>query len=85
MAGGGGGGGGGAGYLVAQEWTVLLLSLALAAVRKFLVTKLRCLTLVHLGVLRNTMHLGVLGNTMHLGVLGNTMHRWKSVFYICIV
>ena len=32
---------GGAGYLLAQEWAVLLLSLALAAVRKFMVTKLQ--------------------------------------------
>ena len=35
-----------AGYLLAQEWAVLLLSLALAAVRKFMVTKLQWLTLV---------------------------------------
>ena len=37
---------GGAGYLLAQEWAILLLSLALAAVRKFMVTELQWLTLV---------------------------------------
>ena len=36
---------GGAGYLLAQEWVVLMLSLALAAVRKFMVTELQWLTL----------------------------------------
>ena len=36
---------GGLGYLLVQEWTVLLLSLALAAVRKFMVTELQWLTL----------------------------------------
>ena len=35
----------GAGYLLAQEWVVLLLSLALAAVRKFIVAELQWLTL----------------------------------------
>ena len=33
------------GYLLVQEWTVLLLSLVLAAVRKFMVTELQWLTL----------------------------------------
>ena len=37
--------GGGAGYLLAQEWAALMLSLALAAVRKFMVTELQWLTL----------------------------------------
>ena len=36
----------GAGYLLAQEWAALMLSLALAAVRKFMVTELQWLTLV---------------------------------------
>ena len=36
---------GGASYLLAQEWAVLLLSLALATVRKFMVTELLWLTL----------------------------------------
>ena len=36
----------GPGYLLVQEWAVLLLSLALAAVRKFMVTELQWLTLV---------------------------------------
>ena len=35
----------GPGYLLVQEWAVLLLSLALAAVRKFIVTELKWLTL----------------------------------------
>ena len=35
----------GPGYLLVQEWSVLLLSLALAAVRKFIVTELKWLTL----------------------------------------
>ena len=35
----------GAGYLLAQEWAALMLSLALAAVRKFMVTELQWLTL----------------------------------------
>ena len=34
------------GYLLAQEWAALMLSLALAAVRKFMVTELQWLTLV---------------------------------------
>ena len=38
--------GGRLGYLLVQEWAVLLLSLALAAVRKFMVTKLQWLTLL---------------------------------------
>ena len=33
------------GYLLAQEWAALMLSLALAAVRKFMVTELQWLTL----------------------------------------
>ena len=33
------------GYLLAQEWATLMLSLALAAVRKFMVTELQWLTL----------------------------------------
>ena len=37
--------GGGPGYLLVQEWTVLLLSLALVGVRKFMVTELQWLTL----------------------------------------
>ena len=39
--------GGGPGYLLVQEWTVLLLSLALAAVQKFMVTELQWLTLLN--------------------------------------
>ena len=35
----------GPGYLLVQEWGVLLLSLALAAVQKFMVTELQWLTL----------------------------------------
>ena len=37
--------GGGLGYLFVQEWAVLLLSLALAPVREFMVTELQWLTL----------------------------------------
>ena len=37
--------GGGPGYLLVQEWAVLLLSLALVAIRKFMVTELQWLTL----------------------------------------
>ena len=37
--------GGGPGYHLVQEWTVLLLSLAFATVRKFMVTELQWLTL----------------------------------------
>ena len=40
-----GGGGGGGGLPFAQEWAVLLLSLALAAVQKFMVTELQWVTL----------------------------------------
>ena len=36
------------GYLLAQEWAVLLLPLALAAVQKFMVTELQWLTLYYL-------------------------------------
>ena len=35
-----------AGYLLAEEWAVLLFSLALAAVRIFMVTELQWLTLL---------------------------------------
>ena len=43
-----GGGGGGAGYLLAQEWAALMLSVALAVVRKFMVTELQWHTLYRL-------------------------------------
>ena len=36
------------GYLLAQEWAALMLSLALAAVRKFMVTELQWLTLMEM-------------------------------------
>ena len=38
--------GGGAGYLLVQKWDVLLLSLAIATVQKFMVTELHWLNLV---------------------------------------
>ena len=46
----------GPGYLLVQEWAVLLLSLALAAVRKFIMTELKWLTLCIYIYMHNDLH-----------------------------